>query len=88
MLIDEIKVEEAFEKYNKLFYNSPMYYRLKDMEGDLGIAKHDFKAGVEFAESQIEDVCIEFVIFCDDNFEEGNTNFKQLFQQFLKEREE
>ena len=47
-----------------------------------------FKAGVEFAESKFEELAIEFVIYCDDNYEENSTNFKELFQQFIKDRNE
>ena len=68
--------------------NSKLHYIMAWSEELHEYSKVDFQAGVEFAESQIEDICIKFVTFCDDNFEEGVTSFKQLFQQFLKDKYE
>ena len=68
--------------------------------GNLGFERTDFIAGVEYAESKVEDLCIEFIVWCFDNViyhdsksyyiesEQYNKEFtnKELFQEFLKER--
>ena len=36
--------------------------------GNLGFERTDFIAGVEYAESKIEDLCIEFATFIENNF--------------------
>lgn len=81
-IFNEIEIQKAALQNSKLHYIMAFS---EELHKDAGL---DFCKGVEYAESKIENICIEFVIFCDDNFEEGNTNFKQLFQQFLKERNE
>ena len=50
----------------------------------------EFKSGVEYAESKVEDLCIEFVEWInskmDWNFENEYKTYKELFQQFLTQR--
>ena len=36
--------------------------------GNLGFERTDFTAGVEYAESKVEDLCIEFATFIENNF--------------------
>ena len=63
--------------------------------GNLGFERTDFTAGVEYAESKVEDLCIEFAEWLSETPEtmsdvyeinEVNKTYKELFQQFLKER--
>lgn len=68
--------------------NSKLHYIMAWSEELHEYSKVDFQAGVEFAESKFEELAIEFVIYCDDNYEENSTNFKELFQQFIKDRNE
>ena len=50
----------------------------------------EFKSGVEYAESKVEDLCIEFAEWInskmDWNFENEYKTHKELFQQFLTQR--
>ena len=45
----------------------------------------EFKSGVEYAESKVEDLCIEFAEYYYDNCDE-NGNYEYQFEQFLNER--
>ena len=49
------------------------------------IQRSSYKDGVEYAESKVEDLCIEFAEYYYDNCDE-NGNYEYQFQQFLKER--
>lgn len=101
-LIKKELIEEAFEKYNNKFFKSKEYYeKFKDDDYELG--KHDFEKGVEFAESQLEELAIEFIEWAGNNrvslsikdqrnelqqvwYQGKNISAKELFQQFIKER--
>ena len=97
-LIKKELIEEAFEKYNNEFFGSALFYELNDV-GEIEVAKEDFRAGVEFAESQLEELAIEFAEWIKENNEESYDNLptweawltykvstNALFQQFIKER--
>ena len=86
-LIPQDEVDKAALKYANTHAaaDDGDYFTKKEF---IEFAKIDFQAGVEFAESKFEELAIEFVIYCDDNYEENSTNFKELFQQFIKDRNE
>jgi hypothetical protein len=90
-LIKKELIEEAFEKYDNEFFGSLLYYELNDA-GGVEVAKEDFRAGVRFAESQLEELATEYVDYIyDNNFDNFGRNKlspKELFQQFIKERNE
>ena len=50
-------------------------------------SQFDFKAGVKFAESELEELSVEFGEWL-QNYEEPIYNIRQLFQQFLNSRNE
>ena len=81
-LIPQSEIEKA------ALNNSIQHYIMAYSDELHEYSKIDFGAGVEFAESKFEELAIEFVIYCDDNYEENSTNFKELFQQFIKDRNE
>ena len=81
-LIPQSEIEKA------ALNNSIQHYIMVYSDELHEYSKIDFEAGVEFAESKFEELAIEFVIYCDDNYEENSTNFKELFQQFIKDRNE
>jgi hypothetical protein len=53
------EIDEAFILHNNSFFGSEYYYSLDENE-EL-IAKVDFRAGIAFAESKIEEIATEFV---------------------------
>jgi len=93
------EIGEAAEKYSE---NKSSAFTFRETH------KRDFKAGVEFAESKIEEIAIEFLDWvekdymrvspCGDRYvkitnnqEDWPYNFrritkKELFEQFIKER--
>ena len=89
-IFDEEEVDKACEEYvtiNK--YTNEGYNLYRDW------AKNDYKRGVEYAESKVEDLCIEFaewmftspMILTDDNGGVGsNVTTSELFQEFLTSR--
>ena len=90
-IFNEEEVDKASLQYSTLIHSTD---ELDSIEAEA------FAAGVEYAESKVEDLCIEFVVWCFDNVvyhdsksyyiesEQYNKEFtnKELFQEFLKER--
>lgn len=65
--------------------------------GNLGFERTDFTAGVEYAESKVEDLCMEFGEWLFERpltesvfygASKSKTRQSDLFNQFLKEREQ
>mgnify|MGYP001767214087 CR=1 FL=1 len=94
-LIKKELIEEAALKNTKLHY---IYAFSDELHQD---AKLDFEKGVEFAESQLEELAIDFAEWIKENNEESYDNLptweawltykvstNTLFQQFIKERNE
>lgn len=98
---DQILINEEVTKY-LLEFDGSNAKLFKQEEKDIATKKYTlehynkrkvdvyiedaFKAGISYAESKFEEIAIEFVNYCDDNYLEGNTNFKELFQQFITQR--
>ena len=80
-IFDEEEVDKASLQYSTLIHSTD---ELDSIEAEA------FAAGVEYAESKVEDLCIEFAEWInskmDWNFENEYKTHKELFQQFLKER--
>lgn len=96
-LIKKELIEEAALKNTKLHY---IYAFSDELHQD---AKLDFEKGVEFAESQLKELAIEFIEWAGNNrvslsvkdqrnelqqvwYQGKNISAKELFQQFIKER--
>ena len=91
-LIKKELIEEAFEKYNNEFFKSKEYYE-KFKDDDYELSKHDFEKGVEFAESQLEELAIDFAkwLFNGEAYDdpiESRRNAENSFKDFIKERNE
>ena len=85
-IFNEEEVNKASLQYSTLIHSTD---ELDSIEAEA------FAAGVEYAESKVEDLCIEFaewmftppMILTDDNGGVGsNVTTSELFQEFLKER--
>ena len=80
-IFNEEEVDKASLQYSTLIHSTD---ELDSIEAEA------FAAGVEYAESKVEDLCIEFAEWInskmDWNFENEYKTYKQLFEQFLKER--
>ena len=85
-LFKQEEVDKASLKNSKLHYIMAFS---EDLHRD---ADMDFKAGIEFAESKVEYIAIEFADWINNNsywFDQlarNKSDSKTLFQQFLKER--
>ena len=75
-IFNEEEVDKASLQYSTLIHSTD---ELDSIEAEA------FAAGVEYAESKVEDLCIEFAEYYYDNCDE-NGNYEYQFQQFLKER--
>lgn len=99
-LIKKELIKEAFVKYNREFFKSKEYFE-KFKDDDYKLGKHDFEKGVDFAESQLEKLAIEFVewLFVNTNkylqvdinhfmYIDENELYstQEVFQQFIKEK--
>ena len=78
-MISKKEIEEATEKFaeNK---SSAEVFRNTHMR--------DFKSGIAFAESKLKDIAIEFGRFAYDHYEDSYLSFEELFELFLKKRNE
>ena len=85
-IFDEEEVDKASLQYSTLIHSTD---ELDSIEAEA------FAAGVEYAESKVEDLCIEFaewmftspMILTDDNGGVGsNVTTSELFQEFLTSR--
>ena len=87
-IFNEEEVDKASLQYSTLIHSTD---ELDSIEAEA------FAAGVEYAESKVEDLCIEFaewmftspMILTDDNGGVGsNVTTSELFQEFLTQRNE
>ena len=85
-IFNEEEVDKASLQYSTLIHSTD---ELDSIEAEA------FAAGVEYAESKLEDLCIEFAEWLSGSLEtmsdvyeinEANKTYKELFEQFLKER--
>ena len=80
-IFDEDEINKASLQYSTLIHSTD---ELDSIEAEA------FAAGVKYAESKVEDLCIEFVEWInskmDWNFENEYKTYKELFQQFLTQR--
>jgi len=82
MILNKSKVEEAANDYAVATLGVP---EISCEQGAFDEAENDFKAGVEWIESQIKDMSIEFLswIDCQDRHLASS---EEWFDKFIKER--
>lgn len=83
-IFNEEEVNIAKKQYSDKFSKYDML--LLPAKSIMCNSETDFTAGVEYAESKIEDLCMGFAEYYYDNCDE-NPNYEFQFNKFLKERE-
>jgi hypothetical protein len=76
-MINKEEIEKAAREYNK-----------KTDEANNEWVAEDFVAGIIFAKSKLKEIAIEFGRFAYDHYEDSYLSFEELFELFLKKRNE